>query len=62
MTIGDLPLAVQIGVAIVAAFVWFGATCFVYGVVIGAIQVTRYVRTPRHLRAERYPDLHKFRG
>jgi hypothetical protein len=60
MTIADLPLAAQIAVAIVAAFVWFAATCFFGGAVIGAIQVARYMRTPRHLRAERFPDLHKF--
>ncbi len=60
MTIGELPLAAQIGVAIVTAFVWFAATCFFSGVVIGAIQVARYMRSPRHLRAERFPDLHKF--
>jgi hypothetical protein len=62
MTIGDLPLAAQIAFAIVAAFTWFAATCFVYGVYLGARDVIAYMRTPRHLRAERYPDLHKFRG
>lgn len=60
MTIGDLPSAAQIGLAIVAAFVWFAATCFFGGVVIGAIQVARYMRTPRHLRASRFPELLKF--
>jgi hypothetical protein len=60
MMIADLPLAAQIGVAIVAAFAWFAATCFLSGVVIGAIQVVRYMRTPRHLRAERFPELQMF--
>jgi hypothetical protein len=62
MTIGDLPLAAQIGVAIVAAFAWLAATCFLSGAVIGLLQVARYMRTPRHLRAERFPELSKFRG
>ncbi|HEY8123920.1 MAG TPA: hypothetical protein VIF88_00640 [Methylocystis sp.] len=62
MTIGELPLVAQIGVAIVTAFAWFAATCFFSGVVIGAIQVVSYMRTPRHLRAERFSDLHKFRS
>lgn len=61
MTVGDLPLAAQIAVAIVAAFAWFAATCFVYGVYLGARDVIAYMRTPCHLRAERFPDLHKFR-
>ncbi|PPC95481.1 MAG: hypothetical protein CTY36_12155 [Methylocystis sp.] len=60
MTIGELPLAAQIGVAIVTAFAWFAATCFFSGVVIGAIQVVSYMRTPRHLRASRFPELSKF--
>lgn len=41
MTIVDLLLATQIGLAIVAAFVWFGATCFVYGVHPRKHQMTR---------------------
>jgi hypothetical protein len=61
MTIADLPLAAQIAVAIGAAFAWYATTCFFGGVVIGAIQVARYVRTPRHLRVERFPELSKFR-
>ncbi|MGJ0396303.1 MAG: hypothetical protein ACR65U_08770 [Methylocystis sp.] len=60
MMIADLPLAAQIGTAIVVAFAWFAATCFVYGVYLGARDVIAYVRTLRHLRAERFPDLHKF--
>ncbi|MCQ4189937.1 hypothetical protein [Methylocystis suflitae] len=60
MMIGELPLLAQIGVAVAVAFLWFAATCFFGGVVIGAIQVVSYMRTPRHLRAERFPDLHKF--
>jgi hypothetical protein len=62
MTIGDLPLAAPIGVAIVTAFVWFAATCFFSGVVIALLEVVSYMRTPRHLRAERFSDLHKFRS
>lgn len=61
MTIGELPLAAHIVLAIVTAFVWFAATCFFSGVVIGAIQVISYMRTPRHLRASRFPELSKFR-
>lgn len=60
MTIADLPLAAQIGVAIVTAFVWFLATCLFSGVVIGLLQVIGYMRTPRHLRASRFPHLSKF--
>jgi hypothetical protein len=61
MTIGELPLAAQIGVAIVTAFVWMALTCFFSGVVIALLQVARYIRTPRHLRASRFPELSKFR-
>ncbi|MGJ0512280.1 hypothetical protein [Methylocystis sp.] len=56
MTIGELPLAAQIGVAIVTAFVWFAGTCFVYGIYLGAREVIAYMRTPRHLRASRFPE------
>lgn len=59
MTIGDLPLAAQIGLAIVVVFLWFLATCFVYGVYLGACNVLAYMRTPRHLRASRFPELSK---
>lgn len=62
MTIGELPPVAQIGVAIVTAFVWFAATGFLSGVVIGLLQVVSYMRTPRHLRVERFSDLHKFRS
>ncbi len=62
MTIGELSVTAQIGVAIVTAFVWFLATCFFGGVVIGAIQVVSYMRTPRDLRAQRFPEISKFRG
>lgn len=62
MTIGDLPFPAQIVVAIVAALVWFSATCFVYGVYLGARDVIAYMRTPRHLRAKRFPELHGFRA
>ena len=61
MTIGDLPLAAQIGVAVGVACFWYAATCFVYGVYLGARDVIAYMRTLRHLRAERFPELHKFR-
>jgi hypothetical protein len=60
MMIADLPTAAQIAVAILATFAWFAATCFVYGVSLGARDVIAYMRTPRHLRASRFPDLHKF--
>ncbi len=60
MTVGELPLAAQIGVAIVTAFVWFAAMCFVYGAYLGARDVITYLRTPRHLRASRFPHLSKF--
>lgn len=60
MTIGELPLAAQIGVAIVTAFAWFAATCFVYGVYLGARDVIAYMRTPRHLRTDRFPEISKF--
>jgi hypothetical protein len=53
----ELPLAAQTGLAIVTAFVWFLATCFFSGVVIGAIQVVSYMRTPRHLRASQFPEI-----
>jgi len=53
----ELPLAAQIGVAVVVAFLWFVATCFFSGVVIGLSQVIGYVRTPRRLRADRFPEL-----
>lgn len=57
----ELSLAAQIGVAIITAFFWFAATCFFSGAVIGLLQVVSYIRTPRHLRAERFPELSKFR-
>lgn len=60
MTIGDLPLAAQIGLAIVVVFLWFLATCFVYGVYLGARDVIAYLLTPRHLHASRFPELFKF--
>jgi ABC-type multidrug transport system permease subunit len=41
MTIAESPLAAQIGVAIVVASLWFGATCFVYGVHPRKRQMTR---------------------
>lgn len=53
----ELPLAAQIGVVVVVAFLWFLATCFLSGVVIGAIQVARYMRTRRHLRASQFPEI-----
>jgi hypothetical protein len=62
MTVGDLPLSAQLCVAIVTAFLWFASTCFIYGVYLGARDVIAYMRTPRHLRAERFPDLHKYRS
>ncbi|MBG0797099.1 hypothetical protein IYX23_05285 [Methylocystis sp. L43] len=60
MTVAELPLAAQIGVAIVTAFVWFAATCFAFGVYLGARDVIAYLRTPRHLRAERFTEISKF--
>ncbi|HEY8126567.1 MAG TPA: hypothetical protein VIF88_14240 [Methylocystis sp.] len=56
----EYPVVAQIGVAVVVAFLWFVATCFFSGVVIGLLQVISFVRTPRHLRASRFPDLSKF--
>ncbi|PWB89858.1 hypothetical protein C5688_13545 [Methylocystis sp. MitZ-2018] len=55
----DFSLVAQIGVAIITAFYWFAATCFFSGVVIGLLQVISYVRTPRHLRASRFPEIHE---
>lgn len=57
----EYHLAAQIGLAIVTAFVWFAATCFFSGVVIGLLQVVSYMRTPQSDRASRFPQLYKFR-
>ncbi len=53
----ELSLVAQIGVAVVVAFLWFVATCFLSGVVIGLLQVISFVRTPRPLSASRFPEI-----